>query len=135
MVCEIIEKQCWALFTQSIFFGCSLALWESYLWNNSCLVLYVLAEASCLFGNAVAAQSVDLVLDGQVFGLLILISFKTAIEIIIANQKLIQTRVLINGLAKVFTPCSSLPTSRKRLYSLILQLIWTAAWAVSSRME
>lgn len=44
-------------------------------------MLYVLAEPSCLFGNAVAAQPIDLVPDCQVFCLLILVSFETQNEI------------------------------------------------------
>lgn len=37
-------------------------------------MLYILAEPGRLLGNAVATQPIDLVLDGQVLGLLIFVS-------------------------------------------------------------
>lgn len=46
-----------------------------YLWYNTSFMFNVLAQSGCLLSNAVTTQSVDLVFDGQGFGLLVLISF------------------------------------------------------------
>jgi len=58
---------------QTLFFSVA-SLYVIYLWHHSCLMLYVLAKPGRLLGNAVATESIDLVLDGQVLCLLVLVS-------------------------------------------------------------
>jgi len=58
---------------QTLFFSVA-SLYVIYLWHHSCLMLYVLAKPGRLLGNAVATESINLVLDGQVLCLLVLVS-------------------------------------------------------------
>lgn len=52
-----------------------------YLWCNSSLVFEMLTEPGRLLSNAVAVQSVDLVLDGQSLCLFVFVSYNQNMKV------------------------------------------------------